>query len=306
MSVRSVIRRFSLCFTPFSYIAVLLLQSTAVGQSQVIHDSILVDGRYRTFHYQQPAASPRPEWLLFMLHGSGGSGLGKMSETSSIQAIAASEKFIAVYPDGYLHFWNECRKSATSAANLENIDEGTFFRAMISKLSKRYGADSNSAVAIGFSGGGHMAYKLALTMPDKFKAVTAIVANLPDSSNMDCTESRVPVSVMIVNGTNDQVSPYNGGEIKAAGVTLGWVRSTDETFKYWSALAGYSGTPEKDMMPDNDTTNATTIERYRYRSQGKPEVTLLKMINGTHQDPKDLDIYLEAWQFLKRQLPSKH
>jgi polyhydroxybutyrate depolymerase len=280
------------------FLGILIISS---GKAQRISDSLLIDGHYRTFHYVQPAPASMPERIVFILHGSGGSGLGKMSETGSILALAQKEKFIAIYPDGYKNFWNECRKSATSAANLENIDEGTFFRSMITRISLRFGTDSNNVYAVGFSGGGHMAYKLAMTMPDKFKAVTAIVANLPDSANLDCTESRMPVSVMIVNGTNDQVSPYNGGEIIAAGVTLGRVRSTEATFAYWSALAGYSGTPVKDMMPDSDTTNSTTAERYRFRAAGKPEVTLIKMINGTHSDPKDFDVYVAAWEFLKRQ-----
>jgi polyhydroxybutyrate depolymerase len=270
---------------------------------QIVTDSIRVDGRYRTFHYSLPDPNILPQRLVFVLHGSGGNGLNRMKETITLQGIAATERVLFVYPDGYKNFWNECRKAATSAANREDVDETSFFRGMISALSKKYSSDSSTAFAIGFSGGGHMAYKLALTMPATFRAIVAIVASLPAEENMDCSPSGIPVSVMIVNGTNDQVSPYNGGEINAAGVTLGRVRSTDATFRYWSSLAGYSGTPAKDMMPDADTTNNTTIERYRYSAPGKPEVTLLKMVNGTHSDPKDLDIYREAWHFLKQQVP---
>ncbi|NUN70663.1 MAG: poly(3-hydroxybutyrate) depolymerase [Bacteroidetes bacterium] len=283
---------------------ILLLTIWSNGAAQLRSDSLQIDGTWRRYHYQEPSTAVPPQRLVFVLHGSGGSGIGRMKETATLQTIAATEPVLFVYPDGYKNFWNECRKAASSAANLEDIDEASFFRAMISALSKKYGADSSAAFAIGFSGGGHMAYKLALTMPETFRAIVAIVASLPAEENMDCTPSGRPAAVMIVNGTNDQVSPYNGGTINAAGVTLGQVRSTEATFRYWSSLAGYSGEPLRDLMPDADTTNSTSIERYRYAAPGKPEVTLLKMVNGTHADPKDLDIYREAWDFLKRQTPS--
>lgn len=279
----------------------LLLVGTVVSAQDIISDSLLIDGNYRTFHYVAPAKGSAPQRLVFVLHGSGGTGLARMQECASLLPLSGPEKVLFVFPDGYKRFWNECRKVATSEANLLDIDEGTFFTRMISRLSKQYRTDSTAAFAIGFSGGGHMAYKLALTMPARFPAVVAIVSNLPDSVNMDCIASAKPVSVMIVNGTADGVNPYNGGEVNVQNVKLGTVRSTESTLRYWSTLAGYTGEPVKDMMPDADTTNDTSIERYRFSAPGRKEVALLKMINGTHSAPKDLDIYREAWTFLKRQ-----
>ena len=58
-----------------------------------------------------------------------------------------------------------------------------------------------------------MAYKLALTMPDRFSAITALIANLPDTNNIDCPERHIPIPVLIVNGTEDKVNPYQGGEV---------------------------------------------------------------------------------------------
>jgi polyhydroxybutyrate depolymerase len=293
-------------FTGFVRISFMLLSvwwcvSVAVAQTPLINDSIMIDGRYRTFHYAEPSAKARPNQLVFVLHGSGGSGRGIAGRAQRLQSIAEAENIMLVYPDGYRKFWNECRKAATSAANLENIDEGSFFRSMISYCAQRFGTDSNTVYAVGFSGGGHMAYKLALTMPEKFKAVTAVVANLPDSENMDCIESKLPVAVMIVNGTNDDVNPYNGGEVKVADVKLGTVRSTSQTFRYWAALAGYSGEPKKELLPDSDHSDDASIERYSFSSPGRPEVTLLKVLNGRHDHTKDIDVYLEAWNFFKRQ-----
>ncbi|MFC5412423.1 alpha/beta hydrolase family esterase [Larkinella bovis] len=278
----------------------LVLVTAGKAQSQLLSDSVLIEGHYRTFHFLKPA-KPNAS-LLFVLHGSGGTGESTRKGAGKLEEIAPAENILLVYPDGYKRYWNECRKTAQSAANLENINDNTFFDEMIGYFRKKYRIDTRRVFAVGTSGGGHMAYKLALTMPEKFRAVTALIANLPDTSNLDCPEKRVAVPVLIVNGTADLTNPYDGGEVKANGISLGLVRSTDRTFRYWSELAGYQQKPTKELLPDTDPTDGKTIERYTYKTKGKPEVTLLKVLGGKHDYPNDINVYLEAWAFFKRQL----
>ena len=172
---------------------------------------------------------------------------------------------------------------------------------MIEYCEEHYQVNPKRVFVIGTSGGGHMAYKLAFTMPEKFKAITAIVANIPDTSNMDCIERKKPMPVMIINGTKDSTNPYEGGKVKSKGL----VRSTNETFKYWATLAGYTGEPTMERLPDTDSSDGKTIERYTYQKKGKPEVVLLKVINGEHNNPKDINVFLESWAFFKRQFDLK-
>ena len=173
------------------------------AKAQVINDSILIDGHYRSFHFNLTSKKSTNSSLIFVLHGSGGNGLKAMKGASKLLALSESENLLVLFPDGYLKNWNECRKYAPAVANTENIDEDTFFNKMIDYCSEKYKINTRKVFAIGTSGGGHMVYKLAMTMPEKFKGITAIVANLPDSTNMDCIEKKVPMSVMIINGTND-------------------------------------------------------------------------------------------------------
>ena len=177
------------------------------------------------------------------------------------------------------------------------------FNNMINYFKVKYQINDQHVFAIGTSGGGHMSYKLALTMPEKFRAITALIANLPDTDNMDCTEAKVALPVMIVNGTADPVNPYNGGLIILGSVRMGNVRSTDRSFHYWASLAGYSGDPVKELLPDNDPADGKTIERFTYKKSGKPEIVLLKVIGGKHDYPNDIDVHVEAWEFFKRQMP---
>ena len=282
------------------YFSLTSVATTLFGQ--ITSDSLLIDDHYRTFHYVAPVNSKPDGSLLFILHGSGGSGKNIMNQTTKLSKHVSSENVILVYPNGYKKYWNECRKVANSEANMENIDEAAFFNLMILYFKSNYAISQQKVFAVGTSGGGHMCYKLAMTMPGKFKAVTAIIANLPDTNNFDCTEAKVPIPIMIVNGTADPLNPYNGGMMQSGNFIMGMVRSTDLTFQYWATLAGYPGEPIKQLIPDNDPNDGKTIERYTYKQKDKPEVVLLKVIGGKHDYPNDIDVHVEAWEFFKRQM----
>ena len=271
--------------------------------AQIISDSLLIEGHYRTFHFNTPAQSLRRPSLIFVLHGSGGNGKGMMNTALKMEQQATTQNALLVYPDGYKKYWNECRKASPAQANTEDINEQAFFTEMIGYFKKRYQVNDNQVFAVGTSGGGHMAYKLGLTTPATFRAVTAIIANLPDSTNMDCVLSGKPVAVMIINSTDDPINPYTGGMVNLGNnVTMGRVRSTDQTLNYWADLAHYHGKPTQQTLPDTDPNDGKRIERYTYQAAGKPEVVLLKVIGGKHDYPNDIDVHVEALTFFMRQI----
>jgi poly(3-hydroxybutyrate) depolymerase len=112
---------------------------------------------------------------------------------------------------------------------------------------------------------------------------------------------------MIVNGTLDPLNKWEGGEIILANnVRMGRMRSAEASFRYWAQLAGYTGTPRSDRLPDLDTSDGKIIERYSYSHQGKPEVVLLKVVgdidigasNGVIASQKVAEFYVmqkRAW-----------
>jgi polyhydroxybutyrate depolymerase len=279
-----------------------LVACFCMANGQTINDSIKVADNYRSFRFVKPARALTDASLVFVLHGSGGSGKEMMEATSVLLKTTANENVIFVYADGYKHYWNECRKAASSVANKLDVNEEAFFSGMIDYFSTSYHISRDKVFAVGTSGGGHMSYKLAMTMPKKLRAITAIIANLPDTDNMDCVDSKLAIPVMIVNGTADPLNKYEGGMMQAGSFIMGNVRSTDRSFHYWSDLAGYRGDPIKTSLPDKDPNDGKTIERYTYKEKGKPEVTLLKVIGGKHDYPKDIDVHVEAWEFFKRQM----
>src|SRR5437870_5793858 len=100
------------------------------------------------------------------MHDLGTNGNDMINATTRLEEKSKSERLLLIYPDGYQHYWNECRKAATSRANIENINENAFFDAMINYFHSKYHINRKKVFAVGTSGGGHMAYKLALTMPE--------------------------------------------------------------------------------------------------------------------------------------------
>lgn len=284
-----------------SILSIVLLFISGFAYSQIITDSILVENHYRSFSYNLPKKSLKGGSVIFIMHGSGGSSKDIIAKTTELQSIAGNDKLLIVYPEGYQHYWNECRKYSTAAANKENINENAFFTAMIDMVYKKFTINKTKVFAAGFSGGGHMAYKLALTMPSKIKAIAAIVANLPDSASCDCSYANKALPVLIINGTDDETNHYNGGEMFVNNANYGVMLSTENTFKYWANLAGYKTAPQKNSLPDKDLADHKTIESYSYHQQNKPTVTLLKVIGGKHDYPGDIDVYLYAWQFFKSQ-----
>ncbi len=281
-----------LIFYTFTYVQV---------KAQVITDSILIENHYRTFHFNK-IKKKKDAKIIFVLHGSGGSGIEMMRMTDKLEAKAEKENIILVYANGYKKFWNECRKASTALSNVENINEQAFFSAMINYFGKKYYCFTKYAFAIGFSGGGQMAFKLALTMPTTFIAITTIVANLPTEANNDCNPVHKPVAVMMINGTADGVNPYNGGEMKAANITLGNVQSTDSSFMYWVKENGYTQKPVQENVQDIDKNDSMTIEKMSYSNPQKYDVILYKVNNGKHQFPTGMEVFTTAWHFFKKQM----
>lgn len=284
---------FAVCFFLFTFY---------ISLGQTSFDSLLIEGRYRSFYYKTPAAKTKQPTIIFIMHGSGGSGTNMMEPAKNLQAVADSLGFFLVYPNGYKNYWNECRKNATSLANKENINEQAFFNTMLQYFHKKYSTRKKQFFCIGLSGGGHMGYKLAMTMPEKCIGITAVVASLPDSVSTDCEDTKKPVAVLIANGTKDGLNKYDGGDIIINGSCWGVMQSTQQCFQYWASLAGYTGAPVTEPIADPDPNNGQNITRYTYNEKGKPAVVLLKVNGGEHAFPKDVDIFITGANFFLQEM----
>ena len=166
------------------------------------------------------------------------------------------------------------------------------------------------------SNGGHFCYKLALEAPNWIDGIAAISANLPIDANLDCRKKGQFVPVLIINGTNDPVNPYDGGLVSILGNdSRGTVLSTDETIAYWTGLDTCQLTTNKQVLADKIKEDDATVEQITWQCNGTIKAMVYKMIDAGHTIPhpknimpkimgatnQDINAAVEIWAFFKLQ-----
>ncbi len=288
--------------------------------------TIVTDGVSRRYAVYIPAGlgnSPVP--LILELHG-GGIYIEDMTGESGHKTpyklwmnLADREKFIVVYPEGLngsygKPTWNDCRANSKVSSTADDV---LFISTLINELSSKYNIDLSRVYVSGTSNGGLMALRLAVELSDKIAAVAAIAAAMPDSS--ECGSPVNPVSVLFMNGTDDNHLPYNGGTLSdPPSPDNGTVYSTETSVKIWITFDQTDTVPVIYVFPDLEPDDGGIVTRYTYSNgmQGT-EVVLYKINGGGHSAPSikeqysalfekyfnkqnhDIEMTTEAWNFFK-------
>jgi polyhydroxybutyrate depolymerase len=251
------------------------------------------DGLDRSYSLYKPKALSEDSSVVFVLHGSRGSG-NKIRELTAYEfdLLAEQNNLIVVYPDGFDGHWNDCRGSADYQANLRNIDDTGFLASIIESLVLSDGIDRQQVFVTGFSNGGQMVYRLAMEQPEMFSAYAAIAANLPVTANLDCTPKNVAVSMAIFNGTNDPINPNEGGIVGLFGnKSRGEVLSSGQTADYWRTLAALPNVPERIVYPEVDGHQHTRVIQMRWYQSDTPEVRFYSLEGSGHVIPSKLSTF---------------
>jgi len=274
----------------------------------------------RSYSLYIPANLPDHAPLVFMLHGSLQS-VADIREFSGYQfeQLASQHGFVLAYPAGYENNWNDCRKAASYSARTEHIDDMSFIEAISHQVHQRLNTDLNQTFVAGYSSGGQLGFRLALERPQSIAGIAAIAANLPATHNLDCSESGVAVPVLIMNGTEDPINPYYGGQASLFGFgKRGDVKSAVTSAEYFAHLAGYSGGPtEIKNFKNTQASDPTSTKYYAWRDRGHPEVILYTITDGGHVIPQqayrpmrllgktsvEINGPEEIWAFFARQIP---
>lgn len=285
--------------------------------SAIQNANIQVGGLERTYLYYVPRSLRANPALVFVFHA-GNIDAEQMRAITGyeFERLADVNGFIVAYPNGFQKSWNDCRVRAPYPANLSNIDDPAFVRALIRRFHAEHAVDSSRVFAMGFSNGGHLVYRLALEMPNEIAAIAAVGANQPISEECDCFYSERPIAAMIINGDQDRINPYKGGRVTLpAGDTLGAVLSARATAEYFRARAGHQDEPVVYRYPDRDGDAETWVERLTWDSVALPEISLLTVHGGGHTIPQtkfrfpeiygatnaDVNSLEEIWKFFARQ-----
>jgi polyhydroxybutyrate depolymerase len=149
--------------------------------------------------------------LVLDLHGLG-SNSGQQAGLSGFRRKSDEVGFIAAWPQGVGNSWNAFGCCGT--ADFFNIDDPTFLRAVVARISQLGNINRNRVYITGLSNGGFMTHRMACVAADIFAAAAPVSAPL-NTSTATCRPSR-PITVVAFHGLNDGIVAYNGGAFQSA------------------------------------------------------------------------------------------
>lgn len=223
--------------------------------------------------------------LVFVFHGGNSTAKGVM-RLSQFNRVADRAGAIVVYPQGIGGNWNDGRINRVSQAYREKVDDLAFFDQLLAEVSGKHTVDSKRIYLTGISNGGIFAHYVAANRSEKVAAIAVVVGGIAESV-AEHFEPSQPVSVLVIQGTEDPLMPYEGG--KVAGGTAkdrGSIVSTDRTVQLWAAANGCNGDLEQATLPDKAPTDGCATQTMTWRG-GKNEsvVALYRVEGGGHTWP---------------------
>lgn len=273
--------------------------------SRTIHTG----GLRRTFVlHVPPSVRSAPVPLVLALHGGGGTG-AVMERSTGFSALADRDGGIVAYPDAFDHNWNDGRGDPRIRSQAEGIDDVGFILALITLLSKEYPIDPKRVFATGMSNGGFMSQLLAARLSERIAAIAAVSAGMAPAVAASL-QPDVPVSILMMNGTDDPLVPYRGGPVaRDRGETI----STPAIIHKWVVTNQCKENPIVMQLPDTDPADGTRVQKTAYlECAGHAVIALYRIDGGGHAWPggqqqlpqsiigrvsRDIDATQVIWQF---------
>lgn len=252
-------------------------------------------GEHRTYYLHTPVSdkNDRPRPLVLALHESAGKGK-TMADNTGLNQLADRSNFIIAYPDALKGKWN------VSGRSLEN--NVTFIHDLITELKIKSAIDSQRIYIVGLSNGGILAQKLACENPDGIAAVVTVAASLPIQFQDHC-QSHTSVSMMMINGTADDIVPWEGGSPPMVSVGRGLsIPPIVDVIDFWQQHNHCTTTLNIKQRDDDrvEESNYVTCE-------SASEVSLVALkgaghvwCGGNYGSSEYLDAGETAWAFFQR------
>jgi polyhydroxybutyrate depolymerase len=131
-------------------------------------------------------------------------------------------------------------------------------------------------------------------LTQKITAIAAVTASLSEKLRATCKPS-ANISVLIMNGTEDPLVPWDGGDIHIWWRTFGRVLSTRDTLRFWVERNRCSPSTALVEAWDENEEDGTRVRREVYgECKDDVEVVLYTIEGGGHTWPGGYQ-YLPEW-----------
>ena len=279
----------------------------------VAHE-IDVDGLTRRFRLYVPSGlgGDREAALVIVLHGGGGTARGT-ERLTGFSDLAERERFIVAYPEGVERSWNDGRETTASRAHRDHIDDVRFIAAMIDTISKEHRIDPKRVYATGISNGAIFSHYLAANLSARIAAIAPVVGGIAVPFDERFRPAQ-PVSVLILQGTDDPLVPFGGGDV--AWGERGKIISTADTVEKWVKFDGCGRMPRTGTVADSDPGDGCRADWSDWSScRDGTEITLYTLNGAGHTWPggaqylpqrligkvcRDIDATEIIWNFFRR------
>jgi polyhydroxybutyrate depolymerase len=272
-------------------------ENIQVQESPPVRDyarAVQVGGLERKYWVHLPQEhSAKIKWpLLIQLHGGGGEGR-QLNALTGFYALADKQKFIVFSPDAIERNWNDGRGDFNARSHVTNVDDVGFISFLIDSAVSELNADPGRVYLTGISNGALMTHRASCQLSQKIAAIACVAGNFPYGMASVLSPSR-PMPVLLINGTDDPLVPYNGGNITFGALVRGKVLSVADTVSFWATKNGCRADPAISNLPDvaDDGTSVVT-SRYPVCA-GSAEVILYTINNGGHTWPGGLQYLPEG------------
>lgn len=272
----------------------------AFAQTTVL-DTMTINGLQRDFLLYVPevytgtTAVP----LVINMHGYG-SNASEQNLYGNFKNLADVDNFLVVHPNGTLdntntRYWN-------AFLNAGAVDDVDFISQLIDSLSLSYNIDPNKVFATGMSNGGFMSYKLACELNNKIAKIASVTGTMSTTLPSTCSPGSA-IPVLQIHGTLDPTVPYAGNLA---------MESIEDVIDFWVANNNCNTTPELTALPNLNTADNSTVEKYEYTGgTDNADVIFYKVIGGGHTWPgaifsipagntnRDFNASQVIWEFFK-------
>lgn len=287
------------------------LKSFVFKYEGMVRDVGVFDSRERSTSGLRP--------LVIVLHG----GLGDDDDTvtlsfGKLNELAVEDGFLVVYPQGVGGHWNDGRDVQAFVAQRERVNDVGFLGALIDELIEKRSVDPGAVFIIGVSDGAMMAHRFACERTNEIRAFTAVIGAMPYRvARRRSRCGKEPLSVLMINGTEDPIVPPDGGVVEFDGQKLGKVLSTQRTFAFWKRQ-GACASEEVSLIPDFVPQDGTRIRRTKATGcREAVKVELFEVQGAGHTWPsgwqylpesligrtsRDIDASIAAWRFFQSTL----